>query len=127
MISGIGGPVLLRNFLAFAQETLPETCKDNEFYDSHTNFNLDLFLRISGFLLNSDLEAFENLSTIKTLKVFRHLFLMASIIYVLALSMVYTIPLYLEFRWIGLAGALLLTAILGVCVYRYFSSQRTEF
>jgi hypothetical protein len=52
---------------------------------------------------------------------------MVSIIYVIALSMVYTIPLYLEFRWIGLAGALLLTAIIGVCAYRYFFVQGTEF
>jgi hypothetical protein len=63
MFCGIGAPVLLGKFLAFAQETLPEACKDNGFYDSHTNFNLDLFLRISGFLLHSDLETFENPST----------------------------------------------------------------
>ena len=110
---------MLNKFLKKIDKDYPFFAKANKFQDFNTNFNIELFLKTTGFLYRREYVESVQLSDYKSLERYRSMFLVVAPMYLIGLSMVYTVPLYLEFEWKGFFLAIPLTVALFILASKY--------
>ena len=119
----IAGALMQRAFIKGIKKRLGEEKTISTFKHIHRASSMNLILEIAGFLSQREYKNFAELNDWKALRNYRIAFLTLFFIHIFMLSLIFVVPLYLEFRTLGIIASIPLIVIIALASKLYLNGK----